>query len=462
MAVTVRFVERALPDLPAPAEVPTFSPSVFEARAAGLEEARQRAGLDCLAIYADREHSANLAWRCGFDPRFEEALWIEAAAPRPTLLVGNENLAYAPAQLRVPAAVVLYQPFSLPNQDRSLSADLEDLLRRAGVREDMRCGLIGWKPQERSEVPYWIVRAFADLTGREPANATRLLMDPDQGLRTVLEPEMIRFCEYASSLTSTALRDWVFSLREGLSEREAAAALRSYGLELSCHPMVNFGRPIPSGLKSPRNGRVVRGEYAQAAFGVTGALTCRSGRLIGREDATGAGRGADRGTGQDEDGYLDLVENYLQVVRAWFAAVRIGVTGGAVVAAADAARSSAWEPAVNQGHLIHLDEWVSSPFYAGSTATLKSGYAIQQDIIPVPRRGAAALNMEDGFVLADNDLQNQLERADPAMMARCRARRHLMESLGYEIAPEILPLSNIAGACFPFLLSPQYVALLKY
>jgi len=456
VAVTVRYVERALPDLPVPQEVPLLPPSVFEARAARLEEARQRAGLHCLAIYADREHSANLAWRCGFDPRFEEALWIESATPRPTLLVGNENLGYAPAQLRVPAAVVLYQPFSLPNQDRSRSADLEGLLRRAGVRADMRCGLIGWKPQERSEVPYWIVRAFADLTGREPANAATLLMDPDRGLRTVLEPEMIRFCEYASSLTSTALRDWVFSLREGISERDAAATLRSYGLEQSCHPMVNFGRPIPSGLKSPRNARAVRGEYAQAAFGVIGALTCRAGRLIGREDAPRAGNGA----GQDEDGYLELVENYLQVVRAWFAAVRIGVTGGAVVAAADAARSSAWEPAVNQGHLIHLDEWVSSPFFGGSTATLKSGYAIQQDIIPVPRRGAAALNMEDGFILADNDLQTQLQRADPAMMTRCRARRELMESLGYEIAPEILPLSNIAGAFFPFLLSPQYVALL--
>lgn len=453
--MTVRFVERALPDLPVPSEVPTLPSSVFEARAARLEEARQGAELDCLAIYADREHSANLAWRCGFDPRFEEALWIEAAAPRPTLLVGNENLAYAPSQLRVPAEVVLYQPFSLPNQDRSRSADLDGLLRRAGVRASMRIGLVGWKPQERSEVPYWIVRALADISGSEPANATALLTDPHRGLRTVLEPEMIRCCEYASSLTSTALRDWVFSLREGLSEREAAAALRSFGLELSCHPMVNFGRPIPSGLKSPRNGRVVRGEYAQAAFGVIGALTCRAGRLIGREDARSAGPGA----GPDEDGYLELVENYLQVVRAWFAAVRIGVTGGAVVAAAEAARSSSWEPAVNQGHLIHLDEWVSSPFYGESTATLKSGCAIQQDIIPVPRRGHAVLNMEDGFILADSDLRDRLTHLNPQVMRRCEERRVLMESLGYELAAEILPLSNMAGAFFPFLLSPQYVAI---
>jgi hypothetical protein len=363
--------------------------------------------------------------------------------------VGNENLGYAPSQLRVPAEVVLYQPFSLPNQDRSRSADLDALLRRTGVRPGMRVGLIGWKPQERSDVPYWIVRAFADIGGGEPANVTGLLMDPDRGLRVILEPEMIRFCEYASSHTSAAVRDWVFGLREGMTEREAAAALRSYGLELSCHPMVNFGRPIPSGLKSPRNARVIRGEYAQAAFGLIGALTCRAGRLIGRQDGEGE---------EDDDGYLELVENYLQVVRAWFAAVRIGATGGEVVAAADRARSAAWDAAVNQGHLIHLDEWIGSPFHPGSTAVLKSGHAIQQDIIPVPRRGAAVLNMEDGFALADGDLQQRLKRADPDMMTRCRARRELMEALGYEIAPEILPLSNIAGAFFPFLLAPNYVA----
>lgn len=87
------------------------------------------------------------------------------------------------------------------------------------------------------------------------------------------------------------------------------------------------------------------------------------------------------------------MENYLHVVRAWFAAVGVGVGAGEVVAAAERVRSDAWDPAVNPGHLIHLEEWVSSPFYPGSPATLKCGYAVQQDIIPVPRRGAAVVNM---------------------------------------------------------------------
>ncbi len=44
------------------------------------------------------------------------------------------------------------------------------------------------------------------------------------------------------------------------------------------------------------------------------------------------------------------------------------------------------------------------------------------------------------------------------MTQRCDTRRALMEHLGYEIRPEVLPLSNIAGAFFPYLLDARYVA----
>ena len=258
---------------------------------------------------------------------------------------------------------------------------------------------------------------------------------------------MVRLAEYAAALTSEGIRRWLHALREGISERDAAAALESYGLELSCHPMVNFGRPIASGLGSPRNARARRGDYAQVAFGVIGGLTCRAGRLVGRNDP-------------DADDYLALVENYLEVVRVWYRALAVGAVAGEVVLAAEAAKSDSWDFALNPGHLIHLDEWVASPFELGSEVRLRSGNAIQQDIIPAPRTSTATLNMEDGLLLADGDLQAQLDRLDPALMVRCRARRAWMEQLGYELAPEVLPLSNLAGAFFPFLLEPGYVARL--
>lgn len=441
---SVIFEPIQLPTLEVPAHVPEVPAHVFEQRYEHLEKVREDTGFDCLLIYADREHSANLAWVTNFDPRFEEALWIQGRGT-PTLLVGNECFSFAPSQLKLEASIELYQPFSLLNQDRSQSTDLHALLRKAGLDRGMQCGVAGWKSMERPEIPFWIVSAIMDVTGSEPTNANPLLMDPDTGLRTRLEPETVRFFEYAHSVTSEAMKRWVFGLREGMTERDAAASLQSYGLELSCHPMVNFGSPIPSGLKSPRNNQAQRGHYAQAALGVTGALTSRAGRLVTREDT-------------DVDGYLELVANYLSVVRAWYGRIEVGALAGEVVAAATAAKADSWLFSLNPGHLISLDEWLSSPFYEASTIKLKSGYAIQQDIIPVPKQGNAVINMEDGFVLADAELRTALQELDPALVKRLQVRRTFMEELGYELSEDILPLSNIPGAFFPFLFEPSYIA----
>ena len=440
----ITFDTVTLPEIVVPPEVPAIGSDTFRERYRGLERAREEAGFDCLVIYADREHAANLTWLTDFGPRFEEALWIQGVGT-PTLLVGNECLAYAPAQLRVEAHVELYQAFSLPDQDRSLNVDLEASLRKAGLMKGMRCGVIGWKPMARSELPYWIVQAIADVTGDEPANANDLLMGLESGLRVRMEPEMIRFCEYGHALVSDAMRAWLHHLREGMTEREAAAAFQAFGLELNCHPMVNFGERIPSGLKSPRNAPVRRGHYAQAAFGVIGAMSSRAGRLVGRNDA-------------DADDYLELVEDYLTTVRAWYAHVRVGAVGGEVFDRSSAAKADTWDFALNPGHLIHLDEWLASPFSDGSPVVLASGMAIQQDIIPVPRDSKAVINMEDGLVLADEGLRAELKAVDPGLIDRCEVRRAFMEELGYELAPDVLPLSNIPGAFFPFLLEPRYLA----
>ena len=52
--------------------------------------ARRAAGYDRLVVYADREHSANLAFLTGFDPRFEEAMLVVGPDGDPLILVGNE------------------------------------------------------------------------------------------------------------------------------------------------------------------------------------------------------------------------------------------------------------------------------------------------------------------------------------------------------------------------------------
>ena len=53
-------------------------------------------GFDMVIVYADREHSATLAFLTGFDPRFEEALLLLDTHGHQRLLVGNECLGYLP------------------------------------------------------------------------------------------------------------------------------------------------------------------------------------------------------------------------------------------------------------------------------------------------------------------------------------------------------------------------------
>lgn len=237
---TVSFVPHRLAPIQVPGEVPILPPELFAQRYERLEARRQQAGLDALLIYADREHAANLGWLTDFTPRFEEVLWIQVGGQTPTLRVGNECLSFARVVCKLEANLELYQDFSLPGQDRSLSTDLPRLLRKAGLGKGLQVGLVGWKPMQAQDVPHWVVEAIEAVTGRLPRNAADLLMQPATGLRARLEPEQIRWAEYASALPSEGLKNWVFGLREGQSEREAALHLVSYGLELSCHPIFPF------------------------------------------------------------------------------------------------------------------------------------------------------------------------------------------------------------------------------
>ena len=74
-------------------------------------------GYDRIVVYADREHSANLAYLTGFDPRFEEAILVVGEAAEPAILVGNECFGMAGAA-PLPMRRGLFQDLSLPGQPR--------------------------------------------------------------------------------------------------------------------------------------------------------------------------------------------------------------------------------------------------------------------------------------------------------------------------------------------------------
>ena len=110
---------------------------------------------------------------------------------------------------------------------------------------------------------------------------------------------------------------------------------------------------------------------------------------------------------------------------------------------------------LNPGHLIHLDEWMNTPIYPGSTERLQSGQAIQLDIIPATGSPYFTINIEDGIALLDERGRDGFRDRYPEAWKRIEARRAFMaDALGIRPKPEVLPFSNLAGYFPPFLLSP--------
>jgi len=99
-----------------------------------------------------------------------------------------------------------------------------------------------------------------------------------------------------------------------------------------------------------------------------------------------------------------------------------------------------------------------SPIFPGSTIALRSGMALQVDIIPATHSPWFTTNIEDGIALADAALRAEFAARYPEAWARITARRAFMRGvLGIRIGDEVLPFSNIPAYLPPFLLSPTRV-----
>jgi hypothetical protein len=152
-----------------------------------------------------------------------------------------------------------------------------------------------------------------------------------------------------------------------------------------------------------------------------------------------------------------LVVPYFRAIVAWYECVGVGVTGAELFDIIDRhLGDSFFGVSLNPGHLIHLDEWVSSPIYRGSPQRLCSGMALQVDVIPATRSAYHTTNMEDGIALADSVLRQAFAEKYPDTWDRIqRRRRFMVDALGIRLKPEVLPFSNLAGYLPPFWLTPQ-------
>ncbi|CCV13423.1 aminopeptidase P family N-terminal domain-containing protein [Mesorhizobium sp. STM 4661] len=449
----------SLPEFGEPTVMPLVPRTTYEARIEALTARGTEAGFDAFVIYGDREHAANVAYLTGYDPRFEETLLIIVPGREPKLLVGNEGWGYAEI-CDGPYERILYQTFSLPAQPRDRSPALADILADCGLKAGRRIGAIGWKPfgagdagfgEMALDLPSFVADTLRTLAGDKSAggavmNAANLLMNPADGLRAINEADQLASFEFAATFSSQGLRNVLGGIEPGMSELQAARLMGINGLPQCCHLMLSAGKRAPYGLPSPRLDIIKRGDPVTMAYGLHGSLNARAGFLV--EDAAELPRGIN-------DYVEKLVAPYFSAVVDWYETVGIGVTGAALW---NAVHERIGDPffgiSLNPGHLVHIDEWMHSPIFAGSDIRLKSGMALQVDIIPATGTDYFTTNIEDGIALANQPLREEIASRYPEAWRRIEARRAFMtDVLGIRLKPEVLPFSNIPAFLPPFWLS---------
>ena len=448
------------PDNGTPDRPPAFTLAEAEARLTAVRTAMLAAGYNALVIYGDREHAANLHWLTGFDPRFEEAVLVVTAGDA-LLIAGNECLAYTTVSPLVAAGVVrtgLCASLSLPSQPRD-SRRLWDWLKDV-IPAGARVGAVGWKwygadelppgadPALALDIPAFLADPLRDRAGRVE-NATALFMHPGHGLRARVSVDDIARLEFSNHMAASALRRMVFALHEGMTDYAAVEAARIGGLPLGCH--LTFAMGDTPGLSGPTGDRIRRGVPASFNVAHWGSNICRAGWMA-------------RGPGDLPDSAAGYLENfvfpYTRAMSDWCAMMRPGVMGGAVWAMIHDRLPADFGITLNPGHLIGLDEWMSSPIMPGSDIPLASGMAMQMDVIPAhPRWGST--RMEDGYVIAHADLRAALAERHPNLARRCAARADFIGNvIGMEVPESLLPLADTCGIIAPWLLDPAQVVVL--
>lgn len=455
---TVNLCKIVDPNLEASQEWPELPVEVYHGRLSRLHQRMEERQFEAAVIYGDREHAANFSWLTGIEPRFEEAIAVVVKNETPTALLGNECLSltdWTPAPLRV----VHWPPLSLISQPREALRPLADIFGEAGIGKGDRIGLAGWKyyapsefpePGAAFECPHYLVEALREIAGENDRvkNVSDWFMSPEDGLRTFNEPAQIAQFETAGSLASNGISRLIQNLELGRSELELAEHLVSRGLPLSCHPMVSSGRKAQFGLTSPSSNVVKLGDAFTTAFGICGGLSCRAGYV--------AESPSDLPT--EHADWLDrIAKPFFAAVCTWYETIRVGLPGGELFDLIESMiprTRFGWT--LNPGHLLGMDEWISSPVFPGSQIPFRSGMAVQMDIIPAPPEGCSGGNVEDGIILADESLRKDLADQFPQLWERVQQRRRFMqEELGIALDASVLPVSNTPALWRPLLLNRE-------
>lgn len=410
-----------------------------------------------MIFYGDREHFSNIEYLTGYDPRFEEALLIiDRVTQQPMLIVGNEGWDYAdkiPYRIRKRR----YTSFSLPNQPYNELPTLQLLFSEAGIERGSKVALFGWKLFARNEqervrmhdMPYYLVQTLADIVGHDQLYTMNHLMIADGlGLRETLEAKELVLAEINGTRASRAVLNALSALRVGMSELDASANLGIDGYPLSIHPNVNFGERAFLGLASPEAQNVLaEGDIVCVGMGYRRALCHKVGLYV--KDPSQVPKASD-----------DVFRRYFSALTAWYENLDIGVTGGDVYKAIVRAVGDLerFGIGLNPGHAIHTEEWINSPFYKDSRAIIHSGMLLQCDFSVFLPEQNIAVHAEDGVIVADEQMQEEILRVSPASYARMRKRQKFMrDTLGIRVRDGVFPTSDMPAVIFPCMMDLECV-----
>ncbi|HHT48506.1 MAG TPA: M24 family metallopeptidase [Firmicutes bacterium] len=454
MIITLTKVQ-GLPEQKLTNQVPVYTKEDYERRFHDLTALMQTRGFDHLVIYGDREHFSNILFLTGFEPRFEEALLIFSKDKWPPLLVvGNEGLSFSDL---IPFAVdkEVYPDFSLIGQPRRQEKSLKEIFAANGIKNHCKVGVVGWKyypkapvPAEMIDVPYYIVKALIEAVGLEKIeNAADLMLHPEYGLRSKADVKEMVLHEIAGTKTSQQVLNLLRNLRPGMTEMEASQYLQIDGEPLVAHPNVNFGlENTLLGLASPTYTKTLeKGDFVNIGLGYRRGMVARTGIFV--KDQT-----------EIPPAMAGVVENfyipYFKALVNWYETIGIGVPGGEIFNTVRATLGDFQKYGVglNPGHLIHIEEWTTSIFYENSPFKVASGMIIQADMIAFPGAPYGGVHVEDGLLIADQTLRDEIKRLFPDSWQRMMERkRFIREELGIALKEEVLPTSNIQLALFPFM-----------
>ena len=449
-----------LESLPEPQVFERVAPTFLNAetiaeRKQKLLQRMSEENFEALIIYADKEHASNFEYLTGFIPRFEEGLLVVENPEKFTLILGNENLKLC-AHARVPADLIHYPQFSLPNQPMENEKTLESIFLDLGIAKKKRVGVIGWKmfttkqsdPSTLFDVPYFIVDALKNTipTECELVNGAYVMIG-DNGVRTTNNANEIAHYEYGANLSSRCMLRAMNAIEPGCKETEIGNLLNADGQYNSVVTIAAAGQRFELANIYPTHKEIQLGEPMSLTTGFKGGLSSRTGFVVEQAEQL-------PDTQRD---YLEAVAKpYFAAVVSWLENIKVGMAGNELYQLIeDVFPKSKYHWHLNPGHLTADEEWMSSPIYADSSEKLKSGMILQIDIIPsVP--GYTGVSAEECVAIADENLQHEIQKSYPELWERISVRRdYLTNVLNINLSADVLPLSNTVAYLRPFYLAKE-------